>query len=470
MAKIGGTKSWVVAVGAALLLAFVVVPALSGAASATPAAGAAPSATAAPWAYGGQGWSNHTLTIGNTTVTWDAMFGWTVIFNATATAPNITMLEEQRTVGMTIAMTYESPQKSAQYKYHAQEVDVAFANITNQSTVYVSGQGVPALGLLNASASVNASLDQSFSLTQGTQTAGASLEVSGLGQAAVSFAPALGLVPLNLSGVSQWNSTAMASPSASWNISWDWAVQSPNGTSQSGSGSNSGNLSASGDVSLTGYRLGIVDAFHDHVPRVGIVLVIQGPFDVYDGFILVPHDFDLFGGAAQGYDSHELGSAGISAQTLYLSGGHRGLEVSAAATTFGSDSGSFNAAATTTSGAAPAATYAPGTTVVGQPMSVSQAQAENNALLNGAGSSGSPKGGAFLLGLLIAAVAVVVGSVGVVAWRASARRKSQRTPVGGYGPTQENGVPPGAVFPPTAQGPVAPQNGAPPVEEPNPPQ
>jgi hypothetical protein len=75
MGKIGGTKSWVAAVGVALLLAFVVVPALSGAASATSVTSTTPAVTSTQWAYGGEGWSNNTLSIGNATVTWDAMFG-----------------------------------------------------------------------------------------------------------------------------------------------------------------------------------------------------------------------------------------------------------------------------------------------------------------------------------------------------------------------------------------------------------
>ena len=103
MAKIGGTKLWVAATGLVLLFAFVAIPALSGAASAAPVTGAASADPATQWAYGGQGWSNNTLQFGNVTITWDAAFGWTVVFTVTPTTPGTWMLEEQRTVGITIS-------------------------------------------------------------------------------------------------------------------------------------------------------------------------------------------------------------------------------------------------------------------------------------------------------------------------------------------------------------------------------
>ncbi len=50
MAKIGGTKAWVAAAGVALLMAFVAVPALSGAAFAAPV-------TSAVWANPSTQWA-----------------------------------------------------------------------------------------------------------------------------------------------------------------------------------------------------------------------------------------------------------------------------------------------------------------------------------------------------------------------------------------------------------------------------
>jgi len=456
MAKIGGTKVWVAAAGVAILMVFVAVPALSGAANAAPALSTATTNPSTQWAYGGQGWSNNSLQFGDdASLTWNSAFGWTVVFTVTSTAPDTWMVEEQRTVGITVTASYHGPKASGTYNYHAQEVDVAFANLTNQSTVYVNGSPVPALGIDNASASVNASIKEAVSKTVGTQTASATLDVQALASGSVSFSPSLGLIPLNLTGVDQWNSSATASPSASWTVNYAWTDTGFNGTTGSGSGSKAGSLSGTGTVSLTGYKLHEVSPlFVDHKNRTAIVLIIQGPFDAYDGFILIPHDFDLFGTAGHVYDSVALGSASISAETLYVSSGPGGLAVTAAATTFGANDASVNTLAQPASGSteesSPAAATGPSGTVLAQPMSVQAANAEANCLTNGCGgaSVAGPLSG-LLVALVGVAVAVVVGTVGVIEWRSYARRRSQKGLVGGYGESWPNGVPPAsAVTPP----------------------
>jgi hypothetical protein len=467
MARIGGKGAWAATVGVALLLAFAIVPALSGAASAAPVPSASAN-PAHPWAYGGEGWSNNTAILGNATITWDGMFGWVVIFTVTQTAPGVWMLEEQRTVAITISASFSNPLSHGTYNYHAQAVDTAFANITNQSTVYVNGLPVPALGILNASAMENASIAESISQTVGAHTRSASLDVTGIASASVSFDPALGLIPLNLTGVNHWNSSATATAAGNWNIAWTWNDQDFNGTTGSGSGSNVGNVSGSALVFLMGYKEVLLHPFADHMVRVGVLLVIQGPFDCYDGFILVPHGFDLFGGAAHGYDSVGFGSAGISSETLAVSDGPSGPAVTAAVETFGSTSTAVDGMASPGTGASPAATYSPSATVQGQPMSVAQAQSEAQHLTSGAASAAASGLSAGLVALLVALVLLaVLGTVGVIEWRSYARRKSKGGLVGGYGESWPNGVPPASAKLPTAQGPSAPMTGPGPVEDPN---
>jgi hypothetical protein len=260
----------------------------------------------------------------------------------------------------------------------------------------------------------------------------------------------------------------MATAAADWNLSWAWNEQGFNGTKGSGSGSHAGNLSGTFPVALTGYKVVINHGFDDHQVRVGVLLVVQGPFDCYDAFLLVPHDFDLFGGAAHGYDSLQFGSAGISGETLALSPGAGGYAVTAADQTFGSADTSINAMASPVTGVAPAATSSPGTTVQGQPMSVAQAQSEAQRLTNGAGSgTASVLGGALFAALIAAVVLLVVGTVGVIEWRSYARRKSKGGLVGGYGESWPNGVPPATAYPPTAQAPQGPMSGPGTVEDPN---
>jgi hypothetical protein len=445
MARIGGTKGWVAAAGAVLLMAFVAVPALSGAANAAPVTSAAVVSPSTQWAYGGQGWSNNTLQFGNVTISYDAAFGWTVVYTVTPTAPNTWMLEEQRTVGVTVSVTYSGPLVQATYHYHGQEVDVGFANLTNQSVVYVNGQPVPALGIENASAAVNASISEAVTKTVNGQTASASLSVTGVGSAAAAFSPSLGIVPLNLSGIDLWNSSSTATLSGAWTLSYNWADQGYNGTTGSGSGMTNGSLSGSGPVELTGIKLHVdsTGLFHDGKDRTAIVLIVQGPFDDRDGFLFVPHDLDLFGNAP-----HEFDSASFSAETLYLSAGPSGPSVTAAASTFGANDASVNALATPAGPSGPAAaTASPSDVVLAQPMSVPAANAQANCLTHGCGGAAAAGlGGALVLALV--AIALVVGTVGVIEWRSYARRRSRSGLVGGYGESWPNGVPPAAAVTP----------------------
>jgi hypothetical protein len=241
-------------------------------------------------------------------------------------------------------------------------------------------------------------------------------------------------------------------------VSYAWTDKGFNGTTGSGSGSKNGSLSGSGAVNLTGLKLKVAPPpFRDGKPRTAILLVVQGVFDNYDGFIFVPRAFDLFGTAAHVYDASSLGSAGISDQTLYLSSGSGPAMVTAASTSFGSSNvPSVNALATPVSQVSPAtAPPSPSGTVVGQPMSVAQANAEANCLTNGCGgASAVGPSGALLVALVGVAVAVVVGTVGVIEWRAYARRQSQKGLVGGYGESWTNGVPPAAALSPPAMEPT----------------
>ena len=394
-----------------------------------------------------------------------------MVFTATpGAAANVTQLEEQRTVGVTIDATWSGPVVQLNYTYHAQEVDTAFANVTDLATVYSNGSPLPALGIDNASVAIAGAIDQAVTETAHGLTRSASLTVTGTANANVQFAPALGLIPLNLTGVDQWNSTSQATGAAAWNLSYAWTEQGYNGTTGSGSGSHAGNLTVAGPVSVTGVKAHLASpVFSDHKDRIGVVLLVSGPFDAYDGFVLVPHDFDLFGTASHPYDSMSFGSASIaSGETLYVSQTPAGLGFTAASSTFAGDDGAVDAMATPAGANSPAAPLAgPGATVTGQPMSVAQAQAENGCLTGGCAASAAASGNGLLLVAVIGlVVAAVVGTVGVVEWRAYARRRSQKGLVGGYGESWSNGVPPAGSVPGSAQAPAPPASGPAAPQEP----
>lgn len=467
MGTTGRTKGLVATVGLALLVAFVAVPALAGAASAAPATSVPPDHMTGRWAYCGPGYSNGTVTVGNGTLTYNATFGWCVTTTETSTGPSSYMLEVDRTVGATIYANFTNPETTIHYFFHAQEIDTGFANMTNDSYVYANGAAVSALGIVNASAFSQSATLQTFSQTYGTHTRSASFQAQGSSHGNVSFTPALGLIPHNLTGISLWNSTAVATAQASWMYSWSWKVQPFIGTASSGLGSHGGNLSATVTVFLTGFVVPVVHPFVDHQIRTGIALVLRGPFVLRDGFVFVPDGFDQFGSTPMEFGSMELGSASMaSGETLYLSSGSDGPMVTAADQGFGGD----DMAVDSGMHMGPSATTSPSATAQAEPVSVAQAQSESQRLTSygGAGPASRVAGGGLLLGLIVGAIAVAIGTFGVIEWRSYARRRSaqRQTLVGGYGESWPNGVPPAAALPPTPQGPTGPVQGPEPGQDP----
>jgi hypothetical protein len=438
--------------GITVLFAFALAPTLAGGASAASPSTVSPSATN-QWAYGGQGNSTGTVTIDSTSLSWNATFGWTVIFTATNTSTTTVQLEEQRTVGIDLTATLTAPNLTMTYTFHGSESDLAFANLTDTATVYVAGSPVPAVGITNESLDVNAVVDQSVQVVAHGHSHSGFLNVSGTALGSVSFAPALGLVPLNLSGVGMWNSSATSSPAVSWHINYAWADLGWNGTTHSGSGLFAGNWSASGPVDLIGLQVTVLHPFSDHRARTAIVLLVQGPVDAYDGYILIPHDFDLFGGASHPFDADGFGTATVGSgqgETLYTSPTARGQTVSAADSTFGASSGAGIVSGQPSAGPSPASSSAPGGTVQGQPMTVAAAQAESVCLTSGCPAVHSAATSALLgIAVVVLAVIAIVGTVSVIEWRSYARRRARTGLVGGYGESWPNGVPPAAAQQPT---------------------
>ncbi len=443
--KLGG-KIGLVAVGVAVLVGLALVPVLSATTNPATASSAAADPASAPcavmhitgspdpassdgsWSYGGQSFVNFSFSFDHTTITYNSSFGWTVVFTVTQTSPGNWSLEEQRMVGVTILKNVTNPKATILYCYHAQENDAAFANITNDSTVYVKDEPVRALGIVNASAAVNGSVDQTLSITNTSGTEHASLSVMANATASVTFSPSLGLIPLDLTGVYAWNSSSTASYTSGWGFAY--AFTELNGTS--GSHTKMGSASGTATVNVTGHQFAPCHPFSDRKSRIGVVLFIQGPFNSYDGFILVPRSFDLFGGVAHPYASWGFGSAGISSEVLYVSPGPGSLAITAADQRFGSADYVGFGPGPTAPGPVSDAMSTPSTTVYGQPMSVAEAHSIDQGLTTGGfggGSAGSARAsaGAMTSGMLIASVAVgagiVVGGVVVVlGWRAYARR------------------------------------------------
>ena len=450
MRKLGRKGTWA-AIGMVLLLGLAIVPAATSAASTTtasavavaPAASGCSSASGsgglsggpsdAQWAYGGQGWSNWSISFHDWTFSYNSTFGWTVVFTVVSNSTTgVTMLSEQRTLGITVWANITSPKFSAQYLYHAFESDGAFANVTNRSTVYVEGSPVAALGLLNASVAACSAVHQALTVANQTVTRSGYLNVTGMAEASVSFSPSLGLIPLNLNGVEEWNSSSTATAAANWNIAY--AFMELNGTT--GSGSKSGSLSGTSPVNLTGYKFEARHAFWDQKPRIGVVLILQGPFNCYDGFILLPRAFDFFGTAVHGFDPYGFGYSRISSESLYVSPGPGGFAVTAADQSFGAVNTGMNGFMGPSTLVASDALNSPAATVYGQPMSVAQANALDRSLsTNPTLATHAPPASSAMFGsndelIAMVAGAVVVAIVGIVAalaWSSSSRRRDAET-------------------------------------------
>jgi hypothetical protein len=447
MSKSGGTKRVLLTSLVGVFVALMVIPMLGSSASAAPGPlVAANTAATQQWAYGGEAWQNGTVILSSSEYNYSAFFGWTVILSATPTGANTLALEAQRTMAATLSVNYCTPQCSsptlqATFNLKAQETDVGFANLTNQSTVYESGVAVPAVGLINDSAASQSQLSENLQVTSGGHTASRTLTATGHSNSSLAFSPALGLVPLNLSAATSWNSTAQFTAQGAWLINYAWSATTLSGISTTGTGTANGTVQRSGEVNLTGYVLGMVHLRNQTVVP-AILLVVQGPFDDYDGFILVPHAYNMFGAAAHGYDSYGLGGAMVSSASLdgSITGGQ--FHPTAASASFGAQASTVNLPGST-GGASPAANYgSPGDQVQAQPMSVPAAQQESNCLTNGCGggaASGLPILPILVIGL---AVAAVIGTVSVTEWRVYARRKKQQELVGGYSAELNGGLPP----------------------------
>ncbi len=411
------TKGQLAVLGMVALLGLAVVPFVSAAASAAP--GPAVSAPVASWAYGGEASSNGSFSALGAEITWNATFGLVAIFNATNTSATTVELTAQRTMALSVTASASNGNGSfvAHYALKALEVDSAFANLSrNASVTLANGTNATALGILNASTHTSASLVESLTGSSSGTPFGAHLNASGSAHLAAAFTPALGLIPNNLSGVSAWSSTAVLNATSAWQYAYNWSHVGPLG-SASGNGSHAGGWNSTLAVTLYGHAFAAPVAFSDHANRTEVVLALGGPFELRDGFVLIPGAFDFFNGDAKAYGNFTLGAAAISADVVFVRSGSLHVEsVSAAQATFGDASAPLYVSGGSSGSVAAAtpASVSPGSTVTAQPESPSTAQAQAACLKFGCSSAGPSYAALVVVGVVgvaaLAAVAAIVGS------------------------------------------------------------
>lgn len=429
-------------------LALLILPGLAVPASAAPV----PLGASAPqqWAYGGQKWANVTIDLPNATYTSHAFFGWQVIFSATNTSATTVELEASRTMAGHFYAQYCSPNCANATTFGNLSVvgwerSAGFANLTTSGTVYVGGSPTAAIALSNASSQSAGNLTESFTFSTGTgsmaHATSAALDVAGSAHATIDFATPLGLVPYNATTGERWNASAAFTAAGAWSISGMWSHTSFLGTTSSGHLNASSGVQANGSVAIQGYDAGNVTLANNQTVPV-IVLSWNGPFDDEDGVILVPHDFDMFGGATHAWSSDSLGDESVATADLdiHVDAFHH-LKVVATASTWAATDGSLSTSYTAATGTAPAASTSPAL-VQAQPESVAQAQQASGCLV---GSCAAPAthatlGGSLGIAVLVGLIAViVVGTVAVVRHRSATRRGGTTVPPGAI---HGNGAPP----------------------------
>jgi hypothetical protein len=382
--------------------------------SATPITGAVRAANGGTiWAYGGTQ---------NASVNWQgehgqfigtASYGFSTTLTQTNTSNTTYYLTENHTVGASLQLTYCQPnctsaRLSANFDAHAWEQWTSIASFTTTGSVTLrNGTTVPALALVSATTQAEANLSESLSLSaNGTTHIVRMLFVATSANLSVAFAPALGLVPLNLTEVQSWTATSQFSASGNWQTSF--LSVGPGGAFNS---SRSGNLTGTGNVTLYGSDSHYASDSLGATPMQGwtrIAVRLGAPmdrhgssdlglgFDLQDGFALVPRVADIWAGTGNWGPSMALTTSADTSgiDSTGLMGPHLGL-----------DSAEWSYSTSVNQYDSP--TNSSPSVVQGSPMSPSAAEASASCLTG----AGCASGAAGPSGILPSPIWVVVGLV-----------------------------------------------------------
>lgn len=421
------------------------------------------------WAYGvadnlSASWTNSSL---GYTGTIHAYFGLQVTLTQTNLTANTSEVELDRTVALDFDAlfckpTCTDPTASANVSYAAWQRAVGFVNDTTNGTVTVGAVPVPALAILNASTQVTGNLTMrnvtQFRGLLGLQHSDSYyFTVQENDALALSFSPALGIVPDSLTGVSAWNSSSAYEGVGSWDSAYRYVHVPWNGTTVDLTYAPSGSLSGSGILDLYG-TTGTPVTLTNGLTTQPIGLAMNGPFHLREGLLFVPGETDVLAAGGQSWST--LSAPGASTTTAALDIGTRvaHLGILAGATSYAPASSPVDV-----SGVTPAATNG-GATVQAEPETVEASQTGSQCLVAGtcpgqqpsAGiSTRSPFGG----GAVIVALVIVVVVVAVLV----VERRRNVPP-----PPHPNAhlYPPGASSGPGPWPPARPNGKSPPAAEP----
>lgn len=412
------TSTVMVAVASAFLMVFVVPLGV--------AAASAPELTPGPtytlWAYGAVRTVDFS---GSSAKSYDyqgsATYGYSVVLNQTNLTSSTVELSVNRTMGALISIEYcfptcRNPSITATVYHHAWESVDAWANFTTNGTVSVNGASVPALALMNSHSTLTGSLVDRAQGELRTSYLSANVSAS----ADVSFATPLGLLPENLTSPTDWNSTSAFTATGAYRLDYAYHYSSAHLSSNVGPVVVSGEVDRSGNVTV----LGSTNAGPGRTvllggaPYLNVSLAVEGPFTAREGFILLPDQVDLFGGAvAAPVSANETGDTAVQMTSIDVrtgGGPHLGFVGSAWLYSTSAMNPSITSASVTASGVtqvAAGANNVASTPVQGVPIPVGQAQGYQGCLVSGTACPGASSPRALLPGLAVGILAVVVAVI-----------------------------------------------------------
>jgi hypothetical protein len=458
-----GRSGAVVATLLAVMMVTIALPSLVGSAEgATPAT--LPSGNSSQWAYGAAENISTTVTTNHTTYAVTGWFAYHVVLTQVNISASVVELEVERTAGFAFNATYCSPSCGTHARVsviitsRGWTHDAGFANLTSAGAVEVGARSVPAIALLNSSTESSSGLSTVVAWSLNTLTrqgsGGSSLHVNLTGQTTVSFSPALGLIPANLSAGEQWSSSSGFTALGAAKGEVVYSRTTINGVTLPGSFDLNVSAQRSGSVSLTGQDRQTITLRDGRVVPV-LVFTVVGPFETREGIIWVPTGADLFGSGAAAFSQQSPGSVGVTTSAVDWASGNGPAGLLASATGFSPspdatsslgtspDSYASSSAAGVSSLATPAN---PTIAVQGQPESVPTAEAGSQCVQGGSGWCGGPvPGGAGptsshgLFGLLVVGGVVVV-LAGLLAGLVVTRRREPKPPTGALAAYPQSGT------------------------------
>ncbi len=427
----------VLVVTVAALMVFVLFP-LAGSASATPGIVAS---GANAWAYGGVKLLNINTPTSNGSASGSAYYGQATVLSQNAGPNGNFSVQAQHTTGAGVDINYCSPSCSSPtyyeivWNYRVWENVTDFANFTNDATVSTPGGSTAALGLLDSHSLVVANLTEYLGVElhglRATSSYARTLSIELAGTASVAFPASnpLGLVPSDVGSVASWTSTAPYSAAWSWSASYYnhtlGAGSTPvNQTTFSGNGT-----VPNGTVNLSGVNEGTAITLGGKSLLVLAISISGAPFDLRDGFILLPASTDLFGTARHAWTPSQSGTTTTQLANVdyaTTSSGHVGILATRQVYSSSPSATGASGIGAIVDAQPPGVPMLQQVGVQGQPESVNQA-AQNEQCL-AVGSCSAPSGPASPLREIFGVLAVTI-LVAIVIAVVVQRRRQLPSPV-----------------------------------------